>query len=70
MTFGEIMSPHHRGERSAQSLSWPGPEKAGHTEPWPTTATQTPATGQNSPSGRRNGAAPSGTHGSGEPERG
>ena len=70
VSFEVTRSPLHRGERSAESPSWPEPEKTGHTEPWLTPAKQTPVTGQGSPYGRRNGAAPSGTPGSGEPTRG
>ena len=45
VSFEETLSPHHRGECSAESPSWPEPEKTGHTEPWPMPAKQIPATG-------------------------
>ena len=45
VSFKETRSPHHRGERSAESPSWPEPEKARHTEPWLTLAKQTSVTG-------------------------
>ena len=45
VSFEETRSLHHRSKRSAESPSWPEPEKTGHTEPWPTPAKQTPVTG-------------------------